>query len=153
MRMEAKMERSKKTMHIGDLAQRAGASIHTIRYYEEEGLLEKPQRSDGRFRLYSNEAVERLKFIRKAQQLGLSLSEIKKIIRCSQEGLKPCCSMVKKVFEEKIKEFERKIAELTEMKANLEKLLAEWIPLSQAKRRSYAVCPQIEKEPKVKKRR
>jgi len=147
------MTRSKEIIQIGDLARNTETSVHTIRYYEKEHLLEKSQRSDGGFRLYSNEAIERLKFIRKAQQFGLSLSEIKKIIQCSQEGLKPCCSLVKKLFEEKIQEFEEKIAELTQMKANLEKLLSEWIPLTEAKRRSYAVCPQIEKEPKVKKRR
>lgn len=147
------MNRSKEFMQIGDLARKTETSIYTIRYYEQEQLLEKPQRSDGGFRLYSNEAVEKLKFIRKAQQLDLTLSEIKKIIQCSQEGLKPCCTLVKKLFEEKIKDFEEKISELTQIKVNLEKLLSEWIPISQAKRRSYTVCPQIEREPKQKKRR
>jgi len=146
------MRKGTELIQIGELAQETRTSIDTIRYYEKEKLLEKPKRSESGYRLYSNEAVERLKFIRKAQQLGLTLSEIREIIGCSREGLGPCCSLVRELFEGKIKEFETKISELSRMKRNIEKLISEWVPVRDAKKRPYTVCPQIERGPKKKRR-
>jgi len=137
---------------IGEVAKASETSIDTIRYYEKLGLLEKPARSVGGFRLYSRGAIEKLRFIKKAQSLGLSLNEIKGIMQCSEEGLKPCCDLVKKLFTKKITEFESKIKELQRMKRDLEALLSEWISPKEAKRRSYMVCPQIEREPKRRRR-
>lgn len=147
------MKKDAVLMQIGELAQQTKTSVDTIRYYEKLELLEKPKRSDGGYRLYSKEAVERLKFIRKAQQLGLTLSEIREIIRCSREGLGPCCSLVRVLFEEKIRKFETKISELSRMKKNIEKLLSEWVPAREAKKRFYVVCPQIERGTKKTRRR
>ena len=65
---------------IGELANQFGLSTQAIRYYERLGLLTNPQRTDSGYRLYCQEAVERLKFIRKAQNFGLSLQEIKQLI-------------------------------------------------------------------------
>ena len=138
---------------IGEIAREAGASIDTVRYYEKLELLDKPIRSDGGFRLYPKEAIEKLRFIKKAQALGLTLGEIKGIMQCSKEGLKPCCDLVRKLFTTKITGFEDKIRELERMKMDLETLLSEWVSPKEAKKRSYAVCPQIEKEPKKKRRR
>ena len=137
---------------IGGVAKASDTSIDTIRYYEKLGLLEKPVRSVGGFRLYSRETVEKLRFIKKAQVLGLTLSEIKGIMQCSKEGLKPCCDLVKGLFTKKIEEFESKIKELGKMKKDLEVLLSEWISTKEAKKRSYAVCPQIERQPKRRRR-
>ncbi len=137
---------------IGEVSKEAGTSIDAIRYYEKSGLLEKPTRSEGGFRLYSKETIEKLRFIKKAQALGLTLTEIKGIMQCSKEGLKPCCDLVRKLFTKKIEESESKIKELQRMKKDLETLLSEWISPKEAKKRSYAVCPQIEREPKKKRR-
>ncbi|MBI4357995.1 MAG: heavy metal-responsive transcriptional regulator [Candidatus Omnitrophica bacterium] len=139
-------------VQIGEVAKTTGTSIDTIRYYEKLDLLEKPIRSEGRFRLYSREAVGKLRFIKKAQSLGLTLKEVKGIMQCSQQGLKPCCDLVRKLFTKKIEEFESKIKELQKMKKDLETLLSEWVSTKEAKKRSYAVCPQIEREPKRKRR-
>lgn len=95
----------------------------------------------------------KLQFIKKAQALGLTLTEIKGIMQCSKEGLKPCCDLVKKLFTKKIDEFESKIKELERMKKDLESLLSEWISPKEAKKRSYIVCPQIEREPKGRRRK
>ena len=65
---------------IGELANQFGLSSQAIRYYERLGLLTTPKRTDSGYRLYSQEAVERLQFIRKAQNFGLSLQEIKQLI-------------------------------------------------------------------------
>ena len=67
-------------LFIGKVAKQAGTNAKTIRYYEAIGLLTKPQRGENRYRLYPKEVVELLYFIRKAQGLGLRLSEIKEIV-------------------------------------------------------------------------
>ena len=138
---------------IGEVSMEVKTSVDTIRYYEKLGLLEKPIRSEGGFRLYPKESIEKLRFIKKAQALGLTLGEIKGIMQCSSEGLKPCCDLVRKLFTKKVDEFESKIKELQKMKRDLETLLSEWISPKEAGKRSYAVCPQIEREPKKKQRR
>ena len=146
------MSPNKGQYQIGEVAKASETSIDTIRYYEKLGLLEKPIRSEGGFRLYLKEIVERLRFIKRAQVLGFTLGEINGIMQCSKEGLKPCCDLVKKLFTKKIAEFETKIHELERMKMDLKTLLSEWVSLKEAKKRSYAVCPQIEREPKKKRR-
>lgn len=135
-------------LQIGEITKKTGTSVDTVRYYEKQGLLDKPARSDGGFRLYPEETIQKLRFIKKAQELGLTLKEIKGIMRRSQEGLKPCCSLVRGLFTDKIKEFESKIKELQQMKRNLEGLLSHWVRTGEARKGSYAVCPQIEREPK-----
>ena len=146
------MEQENNQFQIGEVSQKTGASIDTIRYYEKLGLLEKPTRGEGGFRLYSKEMIGKLRFIKKAQALGLTLGEIKGIMQCSKEGLKPCCDLVRRLFTKKVVEFESKIMELERMKKDLETLLSEWISPKEAQKRSYAVCPQIEKELKRKRR-
>jgi len=142
------MKSGNSQFQIGEVARETGTSIDTVRYYEKLGLLDKPIRSDGGFRLYPKEAIEKLRFIKKAQALGLTLGEIKGIMRCSEEGLKPCCDLVRRLFTKKITEFESKIKELQRMKRDLEALLSEWIGPKEARKRPYTVCPQIERESK-----
>jgi len=147
------MENERGQFQIGEVSKEVRTSIDAIRYYEKSGLLEKPIRSEGGFRLYSKETIGKLRFIKKAQALGLTLGEIKGIMQCSKEGLKPCCDLVRRLFTKKVEEFESKITELEKMKRDLETLLSEWISQKDAKKRSYAVCPQIEREPKTKRKR
>lgn len=98
------MKNSGKPFQIGTIAKRSGASIHTIRYYEKEGLLDGPGRTSGGFRVYGPETVERLLFIQKAKDFGLTLEEIKKITCCGDKGLGPCCDLTVKLFNRKAKE-------------------------------------------------
>ncbi len=133
-------------LSIGEVSKRCGVSTDTVRYYERLGLLEKPPRSLGNYRLYDMRAVAKLSFIKKAQALGLGLQEIQGIIRCSKEGLGPCCDMVRKVFEVKLREFDIKIKELRRMKKGLQALLSRWVGPREARKRSFAVCPQIERD-------
>ena len=129
---------------IGDVAKETGLSIDTIRYYEKLGLVGKPVRSEGGFRLYSRQSVEKLKFIKKAQSLGLKLSEVKEIIRQSERGLESCCSYVGELFRKKLEELEVKMSELREVKRGLKNLMKQWIPLEKAKTKHFVVCPKIE---------
>jgi DNA-binding transcriptional MerR regulator len=114
-------------LQIGQVARKSRVSIDTIRYYEKEGLLKNPSRSEGGFRIYPKEAVDQLVFIRKAQAMGLTLKEIKKITCCGDEGLGPCCDLTVDLFTAKIDEFEGKIQELQGMKKKLKSVLGEWV--------------------------
>ena len=67
-------------IRIGDLAKRSGCEVVTIRYYEKEGLLPKPARSGGNFRLYGEAHIERLQFIRHCRSLDMTLSEIRALL-------------------------------------------------------------------------
>jgi len=135
---------------IGEVARETQTSIDSIRYYEKLGLLEKPIRSEGGFRLYPKEAIEKLRFVRKAQRLGLTLSEIKGIMAESRKGLHACCGHVEGILTKKLKELEEKMEELRKVKKGLKSLLQSWIPLEEARKRPFAVCPQIEVERPIK---
>jgi DNA-binding transcriptional MerR regulator len=124
------MKTSGSFLKIGQVSKRSGTSIDTIRYYEKEGLLKRPSRSEGGFRLYPQEAVDQLVFIKKAQEFGLTLREIKKIMCCGDKGLEPCCDMTVNLFSRKIKEFEKKIDELQRMKKKLKTVLGGWVEKS-----------------------
>ena len=69
-------------MHIGELARRTGIQVETIRYYEREGLLPEPARSDGNYRVYGPGHLEQLQFIRHCRSLDMSLDEVRTLLRC-----------------------------------------------------------------------
>jgi MerR family transcriptional regulator, copper efflux regulator len=121
------MKTNKETLQIGQVSKKSGMSIDTIRYYEKEGLLKHPTRSNGGFRIYPPEAVEQLVFIRKAQDMGLTLKEIKQIMCCGDKGLEPCCDLTIDLFTAKINEFEEKIREIQGMKKKLKTVLGVWV--------------------------
>jgi len=134
----------KGSIQIGEVSKQSGTSIDAIRYYEKFGLLKSPVRSEGGFRLYPDEIVDRLHFIKKAQGFGFTLGEIKQIMRQSDRGLENCCGFVEGLLENKMDELEIKIKELRDMRKGLRGLMQCWIPLKKAKKTKYAVCPQIE---------
>lgn len=129
---------------IGEISRRTGASIRTIRFYEAEGLLPPTSRRPSGYRLYTEQDVEKLRFIQQAKRLGLALKEIRKIMRCSQDGLEPCCALVRQLFTYKIGELEHKIAEFVAIRNRLKVRLSTWVAPAAARRRRYTVCPQIE---------
>ncbi len=140
-----------KKILIGKLSEETGVSTKTIRYYEEFGILDKPKRTRSDYRFYSQKDVDKLLFIKKAKELGLKLSEIKEIIYCAEDGLKPCCNLVRNLFTKKIKKYEDKIVELNTAKKRLEEKLNKWVKPKQAKKMKYSVCPQIETEGRKRK--
>ena len=79
---------------IGQIAQETGLSIDTIRFYEKQGLLKRSPRTEGGFRLFALSDIETLKFVRKAQELGFSLNEIRELLISSTDGRNelPYCS-------------------------------------------------------------
>ncbi len=111
------------SMTIGIVASRAGVGVETIRFYEREGLIEEPPRRDSGYRRYPADTVDRVRFIRRAKELGFSLKEIKELMA---PRLAPgaTCGQVKRRAEAKIADIEEKIRDLERMKRALEKLTA-----------------------------
>lgn len=78
--------RDKRELHqIGAVAERVGLSLRTVRYYEEVGLLSPPARTDGGFRLYGDEHLEQLKLVKQMKPLGLSIDEMRALLRARTE--------------------------------------------------------------------
>ena len=106
---------------IGKVARGAGLAIDTVRYYEREGLLQKPARSSSGYRQYSADAVARLRFIRQAKELGFSLSEIKELLALRVTPGKSCAD-VRVRADAKIADIEQRVVQLNRMKRALVKL-------------------------------
>lgn len=106
---------------IGKVARRAGLAIDTVRYYEREGLLEKPGRTSSGYRQYPADAVARLRFIRQAKELGFTLSEIRELLALKVAPGKSCAD-VRARAEAKIADIEQRVAQLNRMKRALTKL-------------------------------
>lgn len=111
-------------LQIGDVAERTGLTVDAIRFYEREKLLHTAMRSSGGFRLFSGSDVEDLTFIRKAQELGFSLDEIRELL-----GLKhashPDCRVVEELIEHKIDIIRGKIAALRKLERELLRAAAD----------------------------
>ena len=131
-------------MFIGEVSKKSNIPVKTIRYYEEFGLLNQAKRTQAKYRIYIQKDLEKLLFIKKAKDLGLTLAEIKKIIKRSNSGVDATCCLVHEVFEEKITECERRIKELKETKKRLSERLHHWITPSESKKLKFSICPQIE---------
>jgi DNA-binding transcriptional MerR regulator len=109
-------------LQIGEVATLAGVSIDAVRYYERRRLLNRAPRSTGGFRLFTPEAIERIKFIKQAQEMGLSLDEIKQLL--TSEGGAPQCERVRDLLQEKISDLENRMKKLREFKRTLSDHLA-----------------------------
>lgn len=106
---------------IGRVARGAGLAIDTVRYYEREGLIEKPARTSSGYRQYPADAVARLRFIRQAKELGFTLSEIRELLALKVAPGKSCAD-IRARAEAKIADIEQRVAQLTRMKRALAKL-------------------------------
>lgn len=119
------------SMKIGEVSQASGIGIEALRFYERSGLLGKPMRSQSGYRLYDEGILERLTFIKKAQTLGFSLEEIKKIIHDAQSGASPCDD-VREIVRRRLKEVEEKIKEMQRYCKELANTLEEWDEVGRA---------------------
>lgn len=106
-------------MKIGQLAKKTGFSVGTLRYYEQQGLLEKPGRADNGYRAYSEDCIPQLMFIDQAKSVGFSLIEIKRLLSISNLKNEHTCGEVKHFVSKKITEIEKQIDQLQRMLATL----------------------------------
>lgn len=110
-------------LFIGELASHSGIPIKTIRYYEDIGLVKPSSRTVGKFRQFSPNVLARLGFIKRAQNLGLSLQEIGEILDVYDQGNVPC-DEIKEKLKAKLWQIDQKIKQLKMLKAELERLLS-----------------------------
>jgi MerR family mercuric resistance operon transcriptional regulator len=110
-------------MTRGEVAEKADVNPETLRYYERKELIPKPPRSDGGFRLYDESYVDRLRFIKRAKELGFTLSEIKGLLDL-RVGEEATCRDVKRQAENKLDEVETKIQDLKRIREALSTLAA-----------------------------
>lgn len=126
---------------IGQVAKESRIPIKTIRYYEELGLLKASSRTEGGYRLFDSDVFTRLNFIKRAQKLGLSLSEIKEFLDVHDQGNLPC-EQVQVKLSEKIVEIEQQIEQLQILKQELIGLLSSKKNFFQDS--EATICPIIE---------
>lgn len=111
-------------MKIGSLADEAGVGVETIRFYERKGLIEQPPRpNSGGFRDYPQDAVQRIRFIRQAQDLGFSLRETQDLLSLKATPSSDCAD-VRARARAKLDEVNQKMEQLDRIKAALEELIA-----------------------------
>lgn len=110
------------TLTRGEVAKLSGIGAEAIRFYENEGLISKPKRSESGYRLYSHQDVKRIQFIKQAKELGFSLKEIQELLALRVTP-KNSCHNVKELALHKIETIEDKIRNLHRVKRALKKLV------------------------------
>lgn len=110
------------SLRIGDLARATDTKVVTIRYYEQAGLLPEPPRSDGNYRIYDQPHLERLRFIRRARDLGFSLGQIRSLLDLAGDRSRSCVE-VDRMARLQLKEVERKIADLSLLRNELRQMI------------------------------
>lgn len=115
------MDTTTNSVTIGQLAKAAGVGVETVRFYEREGLLVEPPRRRSGYRQYPREAIARVRFIRRAKDLGFTLKEIAELLALRIAPDKSCAD-VRAIANAKIADVEAKIHDLTRIKGALETL-------------------------------
>jgi DNA-binding transcriptional MerR regulator len=113
------------SLQCGELAHLTGVSPDTIRHYERIGILRKAPRTSGGYRIYGREAVDRVRLVRRALQLGFTLSELSEILKVRDGGGVPC-QRVLGLTEEKLRSLEQQIKELRSTQRYMKHLVKQW---------------------------
>ena len=110
---------------IGEIAERTGVSVETLRYYEKRRLLNTPARTHGGYRVYSDAVVQQVKFIKQAQSLGLTLDDIQQLAAGrGRTNRGPSCRKVRDLLTARIQDIDARITELREFRRTLHEHLA-----------------------------
>jgi MerR family copper efflux transcriptional regulator len=112
-------------LKIGDVSRFSGIGIEALRFYERGGLLDRPSRTESGYRAYGPEVLDRLAFIKRAQVLGFSLDEIKKIITDARAGRSPC-DEVREIVRLRLSELDERMREMLRYRKELAATLEEW---------------------------
>lgn len=111
-------------MQIGALSKQSGFSVDAIRFYERQRLLQSPRRSGGGFRLFDEEQLVALRFIKSAQELGFTLDEIRELLKIRSDSSKACPKM-RVLLQTKLVSVENKITSLRTLRAELKSALGK----------------------------
>ncbi len=122
-------------MTVSQLGARAGTSPDALRYYERIGLLPPADRSPSGYRLYGEESLERVLFIKRAQRFGLRLGEIAELLDIRDQGLCPCGS-TRRLLESKVVELDEEMTALRQLREEVQRMLEE-LPVRDDEQRSH----------------
>ena len=127
---------------VGRVAEQTGLSPKAVRLYEAGGLIDPPERTPAGYRIYTDQTLPVLRFIRQAQALGLSLKEIKRILDLQREGQQPC-DLVIGLLDDHLADIDQRIADLQALRHTLKNARDH---ADQAAHRGEAdvICPIIE---------
>jgi DNA-binding transcriptional MerR regulator len=118
-------------LKIGEVSKRSGIGIEALRFYEKGHLLDSPARTFGGYRVYGEEVLERLAFIKRAQALGFSLEEIRRIVEDARKGESPC-DEVREIVRRRMAELDERLRELRRYRKELGDTLEEWDKVGRA---------------------
>jgi DNA-binding transcriptional MerR regulator len=111
----------RRELNIGGLSKETGVKVVTIRFYEKIGVLAAPPRSAGNYRVYSQQHVRRLHFVRRCRDLGFSLDQIIDFLRLSSENSSSCVKVCR-IVERHLKHVEGKLADLKRLASELRRI-------------------------------
>jgi DNA-binding transcriptional MerR regulator len=111
------------TITVGKLARQAGLSSDTIRFYEKVGLLPEPPRTASGYRSYEERTIDRLRFIKDGQRLGLPLKDISELLEIRDQGQCPC-GHTRSLLEKRLTEIQAEIGSLRRMEAEVKAMMA-----------------------------
>ncbi len=132
-----------KPLLIGQVAALAGVRPDSVRFYERSGLLPKPSRSGGGYRIYDQAAVNRLRFIKKAQSLGFSLDEIRRILHLRGQGSMTCPSVLA-MAEATLEDTQTRLRTLQNFHDSLAANVERWRKLPARRKCAAEFCDLIE---------
>jgi DNA-binding transcriptional MerR regulator len=112
-------------MRSAELARRAGVSTDALRHYERVGVLPRPQRTAGNYRVYPASALDRVRLVRRCLLFGFSLSELARLFNVRDRGGIPC-HQARELGKLKLAAVEQKLAELSVLRSQLKKVLRDW---------------------------
>jgi DNA-binding transcriptional MerR regulator len=124
-------DEGRRMLKIGEVSKRSGVGIEALRFYEKSGLLDRPSRTYSGYRVYGEEVLERLAFIKQAQALGFSLDEVRRIVEDARKGESPC-EEVREIVRRRLSELDERLRELHRHREELQQTLAEWDEVGRA---------------------
>lgn len=130
-------------MKVSEIARAATVKPDTVRFYTREGLLNPSRNPDNNYQQYDADDLRRLRFARKARQLGFSLPEIRAILDRADDHNSPC-PMVREVFEHRLADVEREIAELQQLQKRMKSALNAWQAMPDGTPDGHTICRLIE---------
>src|SRR5436309_5650165 len=138
---------SQDSLKAGAVAKAAGVGVQTLHYYERLGLLQKAKRSAANYRLYAPEAARRVRFIKKAQTLGLTLEETKQILDLKDHGREPC-RKVAELGAKHLREIDARLTQLRAYRRALAQAVSAWPKKNLSERHCAGeFCDLIERLP------
>lgn len=133
-------------MKVSDIARKAEVTGETVRHYVREGLLAPERHPDNGYQLFSQQDVQRLRFIQRARKLGFSVAEVRDILSHADHGDSPC-PLVRDLLAHRLPQVRAQINELQALAARMEKALESWQHMPDAAPDGHSLCRLIDSFP------